>query len=71
LDADNVVAELKDPSKRQMHMKKLVEEGQAKVAKASKITRGVGDFANAILSVKPMIDLAIQNIPQAAPAALP
>jgi predicted HAD superfamily Cof-like phosphohydrolase len=70
-DADNVAAELKDPSKRQMNMKKLVEEGQAKVDKVSKITRRLGDFANAILSVKPMIDLAIQNIPQAAPAALP
>jgi hypothetical protein len=70
-DADNVTAELKDPSKRQMHMKKLVEEGQAKVAKASKITKGLGDFAKAILSAKPMIDLAIQGIPQAAPAALP
>jgi hypothetical protein len=70
-DADNIAAELKDRGKRQMYMKKLVEEGRAKVAKASKITKGVGDFAQAILSVKPTIDVAIQNIPQAAPVALP
>jgi hypothetical protein len=62
----NVSAELKDPIKRQMHMKKLVEEGQAKVSTASTITRGVGDVAQFILSAKGMIDVAIQNIPQAA-----
>ena len=64
--ASDVSAELKDPTKRQMHMKKLVEEGQAKVSTASKITRGVGDVAQFILSTKGMIDVAIQNIPQAA-----
>jgi hypothetical protein len=62
----NVSAELKDPIKRQMHMKKLVEEGRGKVSTASTITRGVGDVAQFILSAKGMIDLAIQNIPQAA-----
>jgi N-terminal domain of NWD NACHT-NTPase len=64
--ASDVSAELKDPTKRQMHMKKLVEEGQAEVSTASKITRGVGDVAQFILLAKGMIDLAIQNIPQAA-----
>lgn len=67
----DVTAELEDPAKRQMFMRKRVEKGRAKVAKASKITKGVGDFVEAILSVKPMADLAINNIPQAAPAALP
>lgn len=67
----NVSTDLEDPSKRQMFMEKLVQEGKAKVAKASKITKRVGDFAEAILLVKPAVDLAIQNIPQAAPAALP
>ncbi len=70
-DIAKVVAELKDPSQRQIHMQRLVKEGQAKVAKASKITKGIGDFVEAILKVKPMVDLAIQGIPQAAPAALP
>jgi hypothetical protein len=70
-DAVNVAAKLKDPSRRQFHMQKLVKEGQAKVAKASKITKAVGDFVETILKVKPMVDLAIQGIPQAAPAALP
>ena len=64
--ASDVSAALKDPAKRQTHMKKLVEEGQAKVSTASKITKGVGDVAQFILSAKGMIDLAIQNIPQAA-----
>jgi hypothetical protein len=66
-----ILDELKDPTKRQMHMKMLVENGKAKVAKASKVTKGVGDFAKAILSVKPIIDSVIQYTPQAAPAALP
>jgi len=52
-------------------MKKLVKEGQTKVAKASKIMKGVGDFAQAILSVTPIANLVIQSIPQAAPAAFP
>jgi hypothetical protein len=64
--ASDVSTELKDPTKRQMHMKKLVEEGQAKVSTVSKITMGVGNVAQFILSAKGMIDLAIQNIPQAA-----
>lgn len=69
-DAD-VTIELEDPTKRQLHMKELVEKGQAKVVKASKITKGVGDFVDAILSIKPVVDLAIGNVPQVAPAALP
>lgn len=67
----DISAELKDRAKRQMYMEKLVENGQAKVRKASKITEAVGAVAETILSAKPMIDLAIHNIPQAAPAALP
>ncbi len=67
----NITAEQKDPIQRQVHMQKLVKEGRARVVKASKITRGVGDFVEAILKVMPMVDGAIQGIPQAAPAALP
>jgi hypothetical protein len=59
-------SKLKDPIQRQIYMKKLVEDGQAKVSAASKITNAVGDVAQFILSAKGMIDLAIQNIPQAA-----
>ncbi|KAL2133700.1 hypothetical protein VTI74DRAFT_1876 [Chaetomium olivicolor] len=59
-------AELKDPIQRQMRMRELVENGQAKISTPSKITKGVGDVAEFILSAKPMIDMAIQNIPQAA-----
>jgi N-terminal domain of NWD NACHT-NTPase len=64
--ADDVSTELEDPTKRQMYMKKLVEEGRAKVSTASKITKGVGDVSEFVLSAKGMIDSAIQNIPQAA-----
>ncbi len=70
-DIAKTETKLKDPSQRQAHMQKLVQEGQARVAKASKITKGVGDFVEAILKVKPMADLAFQGIPQAAPVALP
>jgi len=67
----DISAELKDPTKRQEYMKKLVIKGKAKVENASKISKAVGDIAESFLKAKPMIDLAIQNIPQAAPAALP
>lgn len=59
-------AELEDPIQRQIHMRELVEKGQAKISTPSKITKGVGDVAQFILSAKPIIDAAIQNIPQAA-----
>lgn len=47
-------------------MQQLVKEGQAKIAKASKITKAVGDFVDNVLNFKPMVDLAIQGTPQAA-----
>jgi hypothetical protein len=62
----DVSTELKDPTKRQMYMKKLVKDGQAKISAALKMTAAVGDVAKFILSAKGMVDLAIQNIPQAA-----
>ncbi|KAL1844225.1 hypothetical protein VTJ49DRAFT_3881 [Mycothermus thermophilus] len=62
----NVLAELHDPTKRQMHMRRLVEEGRAKISRASKITSGVGDVADFVLSVKEIIDVAIRSVPQAA-----
>jgi hypothetical protein len=62
-DAD---ASTEDPAERQRYMRKLVQDGQVKVAAAAKITRGLGDVAHFVLSAKVMIDLAIQNIPQAA-----
>lgn len=64
-------AELEDPTTRQKHMRKLVQNGQEKISKASRITTGVGDVANFVLSAKEMVDLVLKSVPQAAPAALP
>ena len=64
--AVHISAELKVPAKRQKYMEDLVKEGLAKISTASKITKGVGDVAQFILSAKGMIDAAIQSIPQAA-----
>ncbi|KAL7938542.1 hypothetical protein V8C35DRAFT_319713 [Trichoderma chlorosporum] len=63
---DDIPTKLKDPIKRQEYMKKLVDEGQKKVATLSKTLSTVGDVAKFVLSAKGMIDAAIQNIPQAA-----
>jgi hypothetical protein len=62
----DVAAELNDPTKRQAHMRMLVDEGRKKVATSSKITKRVGDVVEYIQKAKDMIDVAIQNIPQAA-----
>ena len=62
-------AKPKDPTTRQNYMKKLVQNGQEKISRASRITTGVGDVADFILSIKAMIDLVLQSVPQAAPAA--
>lgn len=64
--AVDVATTLKDPSQRQAHMRKLVQEGQEKISTLSKITQGVGDAVKFVLSAKAIVDLAIQNIPQAA-----
>lgn len=62
----DISADLKDPTRRQMIMKKLVEEGQAKISTPSNVTKRVGGVVEFILSVKGMVDAAIQTNPQAA-----
>ncbi|GAB1319506.1 NACHT domain-containing protein [Madurella fahalii] len=64
-------AKLKDPTARQKHMRELVQKGQERISKTSKVTIGVGDVADFVLSAKAMVDLVLQSVPQAAPAALP
>ncbi|KAH8159370.1 glucose-6-phosphate isomerase, partial [Xylaria polymorpha] len=54
--AVNLLAELKDPATRQMQMRELVRNGQAKISKASMITSRVGDMAGITLSVKGIVD---------------
>ncbi|RHZ69153.1 hypothetical protein CDV55_102618 [Aspergillus turcosus] len=63
---DELAAQVESPTTRQDYMKKLVAHGQKKIETSSKIKMAVGDVAQFILSAKGMIDLAIQNIPQAA-----
>jgi hypothetical protein len=64
--ADDVSVKLKDPAERQKFMKSIVKQGLAKASTASKIVKNAGNVADAILSVKEVVDLAIGNIPQAA-----
>lgn len=64
--ASDVAAELYDPAERQIHMKKPVQSGQAKISRASKVTNLLGTAADTILSVKQIVDLAVQSSPQAA-----
>ncbi|KAL1889912.1 hypothetical protein Sste5346_008639 [Sporothrix stenoceras] len=64
--ATDDLAELDDPENRQTYMKMLVQEGKTRISKASKITKGVGDFATLVLSSKGIVDLVVQNFPQAA-----
>ncbi|KAL1908384.1 hypothetical protein Sste5344_005912 [Sporothrix stenoceras] len=66
--ATDKLAQLDDPETRQRYMNKLVQEGQTRISKASKITKKVGDFAAFVLSAKGLGDLIVQNFP---PAALP
>lgn len=65
-DDDDTATALHDPGARQIHMKKLVHAGQAKITRASKVTNRLGAVADTILSVKGIIDLAVQSSPQAA-----
>lgn len=62
----DIAAELNDPTKRQAHMRILVDEGRKKVTTPSKITKRLGDVVEYIQKAKGMIDIAIQSIPQAA-----
>ena len=64
-------AELKERAKRQEHMQKFVKDGQERFAKGWKVAAAVGGVAQAVLSAKPVVDLVLNSVPQAAPAAIP
>ncbi|KAK0760127.1 LOW QUALITY PROTEIN: hypothetical protein N5P37_007207 [Trichoderma harzianum] len=68
LSEDEVLTHLNDRTKRQDFMRKLVEEGQARlsVSTTSNVLNGVGAVAEFIDSVKGLVDAAVGNIPQAA-----
>lgn len=67
---DKILEELKDRTQRQTHLNRLVKDGRERFANPAKAINGLDAFAQAILIIKPGVDLALQ-IPQAAPAALP
>lgn len=68
LPEDEVLTHVNDRTKRQDFMRKLVEEGQARlsVSTTSNVLNGVGAVAEFIDSVKGLVDAAVGNIPQAA-----
>ncbi|KAI0550554.1 WD40-repeat-containing domain protein [Xylaria curta] len=57
---------LNDRIERQNYMRELVKRGLERIEKASKRTTKVGNITNFILSSKRIVDLAVQNVPQAA-----
>jgi hypothetical protein len=61
-----LAADLKDPVKRQAHMRDLVQKGREKFADDSKLAQTVGDVAGFVLQARGVIDVAIKNVPQAA-----
>jgi hypothetical protein len=68
--AAELPAKLKDPTMRQRHMKELVQKGPEKISNAARITAGVRDVADFILSAKKMVDTVLQTVPHAGPAVL-
>jgi hypothetical protein len=67
--ATDILATLKNPTRRRAYMAKLVDDGRMRVEKSSRITKAVGGVADTVLLTKPVIDV-VMSIPQAAPAAL-
>ncbi|KAF5125980.1 Vegetative incompatibility protein HET-E-1 [Metarhizium anisopliae] len=61
-----LATDLKDPVKRQAHMRDLVQKGREKFADDSKLAQTVGDVAGFVLQARGIIDVAIKNVPQAA-----
>jgi hypothetical protein len=61
-----VLACLDDRAKLQGLMRELVEDGQAKLSKRSTTTNAVSAVTQFVGSVKGIVDVAVQRIPQAA-----
>lgn len=66
LSDDEVLACLDDRAKLQGLMKELVEDGQAKLSKRSNTANAVSAVTQFVVSVKGIVDAAVQRIPQAA-----
>lgn len=61
-----VLASLDDRAKLQSLMRELVEDGQAKLSKRSNTANAVSAVTQFVVSVKGIVDAAVQRIPQAA-----
>lgn len=69
-DNSDIPAEIQDRAKRQEYLQMLVRIGKEKVEKASKISKTIGAIASTILKAQPFMAI-INQVPQAAPAAIP
>lgn len=64
--SSSLAADLRDPIKRQAHMRNLVCQGREKFASDSRVAQAVGDVAGFVLQARAVVDVAIKNVPQAA-----
>ena len=62
----DTVIEQKDLAKRRLQMAQLVQAGLKKTEKEANVKKGTGKAIQVVLSAKNMIDLVVQNNPQAA-----
>jgi hypothetical protein len=63
-DLENEISQ--NPDKRRMQMQQLVQHGLHKTENDAQVRQGVGDGIQAALSVKEVVDKAIQASPEAA-----
>lgn len=63
---DDLSGDMKDPVRRQMVLKEAIKAGQAKMAKAEKVTGAMGSVVKFVNKFKDVIDLAVSTNPQAA-----
>ena len=63
---DENAIEQRDPVKRRSQMQELVQAGLQKIKKEDKVKQVIGEVLQGVLSVKDMVDSALQPVPHAA-----